>query len=130
MFKPEALLVGLAIFTIVTNLPGLLSPKNYRKALKSYLDDKNQIRSMGIIMLILSFFFLATKWDFTYEWETLISVLGWTIFIKSLIWLWSPDFVKSHHKNLRTSSDALTITTSIVAILVAIFLVYIAAYLI
>ncbi len=125
MIDPQFLLLGFSILMIVIYIPGLLQTRKFAKSLKSFTSEKEVIRSTSISFLIISFLFLSVNWEFTQDWTITYSIIGWLLFIKGVVWLWSPEFVKKKAKSF-LKHDNLLATASIAAILVGVGLSYIA----
>jgi len=124
MFTPQNLLVGLAVFYLALSLPALVSPKEFGKEAKKMLGDENNARLLSLFYFLLSFFFLSTHWRFEGEWMMLISMLGWLILLKALVYAWSPDYVKSRSKDFLGNETFITIG-GILGIVAALALIYI-----
>ena len=58
-----------------------------------------------------------------------ISIIGWLMFMKGLVWLWAPDFVQKKSKEM-SKHENLVATFSVVGILFSVSLAYIALNLI
>ena len=129
MFQPQALLSGLAVLILIIHLSNLFNPKGFKKAFKSFVGDENAVRLGGAMMLIVSFLFLTTHWKLEGGWILAISLFGWLTFLKGLTWIWNPKFVKDMSTKYMIKNDTTSTMASILAIIFAIFVIYIAVQL-
>lgn len=125
MITGKLLLIGLGGLLAIICIPGLINPKTYRKELKDFLSDKNTIRILGVIGLIMGFLFLSVNWKIEKNWLATISILGWITILKSTVSLLMPEYIKKMSKNwLKT--DNFTIILCLVGIAFSLVLFYIA----
>lgn len=84
-----AILVGALL--VVSRLPGVFYPKPYGKFVKSLMKETMMMRVMSIFPLFMSISILLQKYDFTKDWETVMSVLGWLLLLGALHLAWCPE---------------------------------------
>jgi small-conductance mechanosensitive channel len=127
MFTPQFLLISVAAIILAIYLPALACPKKFRKAFKNYMSEKETVRLMGGFMLLLAMMFLSVHWKLTGDWMLMISIFGWLIFIKGVLFIWYPNLFKRIVKKWKLyNTDTGVAILSILAILLAIALIYIA----
>jgi hypothetical protein len=87
----DYLAIVLGSMIVVSRLPGIFYPKDFAKFLKSVLKETMMLRMFSMIILIFSVSILLQKYDFTKDWETVMSVLGWLMLLAALHFAWCPD---------------------------------------
>ncbi len=116
----------MAVLISVFYLPALANPKKFRKALRSWACEKEVVRLSGVVIMLMALIFLTVHWKLKGEWMMTISIIGWLTFIKGLVFIWNPTWIKRIVKKWKIYNDDTYIAMlSIVAILVAAALVYI-----
>lgn len=126
MFTPQFLLVGLAILILSVGLPALIVHKKYTEALKEIISDKNSVRLIGFMSLIISAFFLSVQWKFTKNWVIIIPIIGWISLAKGLMTLWFPNLAKTMVKELILKSEVINALIAVLMVLLGIGLMYVA----
>lgn len=127
--SPRMLLIATAILLTVLHMPALLNTEKYKKAMKELTGEKNLIRIMGLLMLILSFIYLSVHWKFTGGWFILIPILGWGTLLKGITWIWHPEFVSKMIKKVVLRSDNTAGLVGFLTMIAAIGLLYVGIYL-
>lgn len=125
MITGKLLLIGLGALLAIICIPGLINPKTCRKELKDFLSDKNTIRILGVIGLVMGFLFLSVNWKIEKNWLATISILGWITILKSTISLWFPEYMKKMSKTWLNSNNSI-IVLSLLGIAFSLVLFYIA----
>ena len=125
MFTPKMLLLGLAVLMLTIYLPALADPKGFNKAVKKMMSDISRTRILGGIFFIIAFIFLSVHWKLEGGWIMTISIIGWLIFIKGLIFIWNPEYIKKMNENFHKSESATTLA-AVLGIIISIALIYIA----
>lgn len=113
---------------LAIHLPALASPSKFGKVASGILSDKNDSRLIGLYILLLSFITLSVHWRLTSDWLLTVSILGWLLFIKGLVYLWFPEVAQAKTKLLKD-----TAAISLVGLIgtgVAVFLLYVGVNLI
>jgi hypothetical protein len=117
----------MAALMVIIFLPALANPKKFRKALKSFVSEKEAVRSTGGSLIILSAIFLAVQWKFSKDWTIIIPIFGWLTLVKGIAYLWSPNLVKKIVKTWKIyNTDGGIAIASIIAMALAAALIYIA----
>lgn len=127
MFTPQFLLIGLAIFMAIIYLPAFVNPQKFRKTLKSFCSEIEVVRLSGAFCLLLSMMFLSVHWKFSDGWMMMISIIGWIILIKGVLWVWNPELIKRIvKKSSLFNTDTGIAIVALIAIIMAAALIYIA----
>jgi hypothetical protein len=124
---PSLLLIAFSILMAIMLIPAILFTKEFQKATKKMMGDENMVRMGGLISLVFAFLFLSVHWKFTGEWFIIIPIIGWLAFIKGVIRIWAPKFVKKATDKFM-KSEAVVGLMAFVGLLVAIGLTYVALY--
>lgn len=125
MFTPQYLLIALAVFVLIVMLPALANPKKFRKALKTLLTDENTIRISGFLSLLVALIFLSVNWRFQNDWIISISILGWAAFLKGIVMIWNPNYIKKMVKRCKLyNTDTGVAILSILGVVLAALLIY------
>lgn len=126
MFTPQELLTGLAVLILIFHISNLFNPKGFRKELKAFMSDANAVRLGGVFFLFISFLLLSHSWKLEHKWPAVIALFGWLVLLKGLTWIWSPKVVKKYANYFLIKDENKSVTVSIIAVLIALFLIYVA----
>lgn len=126
MFDSSSLLYGIAVLMAALYVPALFAPKSWGKAISQISKDAGNIRTWGVVLLIISFLFLTNSWNIMAAsgWLMLIPILGWILLIKGIFLLWFPNFGMKMYKAWVGSSTSMVTFTAILGLLVAVAAVY------
>lgn len=87
-----AVFLGTAL--VITRLPGVFFPREFSKAFKQFLKEETCVRMFSFLLLAVSVAILMQKYDFTKDWETLMSVMGWAMLVATVVFMWWPHFMQ------------------------------------
>lgn len=109
------LALGLSVMSLIFVLPALFDPKKFREAMVEFFSGSNAlIRTAAFIHLFIAFLILNTKWSIKLNTgkNTLLSIMsifGYLILARSIIWLWFPDFVKNKARKFLSKESSVYI---------------------
>lgn len=75
---------------VVTRLPGLFYPKEWRNAVERFTKEEAVLRMLGVIILMLG---LSTWYTVTYgstKWEEIMAAIGYLMLIGSIVMTYNP----------------------------------------
>lgn len=124
-------LSSLALFVgflhLAMALPTLFSPSEFRERLTKLLGEPVNLQLLAFPFFLLGYFMVAS-----YPWiqktpETILSVFGYLILLRSVIWLWFPSFVSVKVKRALESKNGMTIVGLMMAVFGLLFF-YLGSY--
>ena len=124
MFTPQLLISALVIWILIFYVPALVHPRRFQKALKPILTDRTNTRLVGGMILLIALMFLSVEWRFSQDYLLVIPILGWLSLLKGIYFIWFPDHVKQLTKKLLLKSESNVTTFAVLAIVMAVILVY------
>ena len=124
MFEANMLLYAFATLIAVLYLPAIVKPKAFRKQITKFISNADNCRFTGILMMLTSFLYLSTHWELSQDWMMSISIIGWVMLFKGLIYFWFPGYPKTKVKKF-ISSDEIATMIGILSMLIAAGVTYI-----
>lgn len=102
MLSLSTLAILLGALAVMARLPGVFYPKAFTKFLKHILKEKHFLQFAAAFGMMFAVLILLNKYDFTKDWETVMSVLGWLMLVGSVCLAWYPKcFEKKVKKFLK-----------------------------
>lgn len=88
--------LALSALCFIIALPAIFDPKKFRGAVEDFLNSGNSvIRIAGLFDLLIAFFILNTHWTIKLSSaRSIMTVIGYLLFIKGVVRLWFPGFVR------------------------------------
>ena len=123
MLSLKFLAVLLGTFIVATRLPGVFYPKPFIKVCKGYLKDEKFLRAAALMPLGFAVAILMQKYDFTQDWETVMSVFGWLMLLASLYMLWEPKVLEKRALKVLKNREAVQ-GLCVVGVAIGIALIY------
>lgn len=124
---PKLLLCWIATLIIVLVLPAIFAPKRFLKASLAFVKNKELVRLTGLFYGVIALIFLSVKMDFTGGWLMIIPIFGWIMALKGLIAIWFPGCAE---KKIKKVNKSISVVMWIVDLIVALWIVYVALYII
>jgi len=123
----QKLVLAMAAWLIVIMLPGIISPKRFRELMMDLMSDTKILRVLGFMTMCIGFVYLSVYSKISGGWLMIISILGYAAVIKGIWLLWLPETAKPLFKRF-FNTDMFYIIAGIIAMLIAIGLIYVALY--
>lgn len=94
--------LGLSVVCFLYALPALIEPKKFREALEEFFNLHNAaFRLAAFFHLLVAFLILNTHWTVKLSsTRSIMTVVGYLLLIRGILWLWFPDFVKWTSKKI------------------------------
>jgi hypothetical protein len=112
----------LGIFITVFGGIILLRPKEFQKVVYDASKNIVFVYIIGFIDLILGLFMLISHWVWSYDWPVIITIVGFSVFVKGILRLLVPDRIAKSLKTL-SKNKTLIIFEVIPMIMLGIFLI-------
>lgn len=98
----DHLAVGISLMTFLFVMPALFEPKGFRRAFEAFVDEGDSaLRLMAVANLLIAFLILNSYWKLNFNSpRTFMSVLGYLVLLRSIVWLWFPSFVREKMKRV------------------------------
>lgn len=120
-----AILLGALL--VLSRLPGVFYPKEFAKFLKGLMKETYLLRFASGILTIFSVSILLQKYNFTKDWETVMSVLGWLMLLVALHFAWCPDCLTKRIEKL-LKSEGTVAALCFLGVAVGVGLIYLGFY--
>ena len=100
--KLNHLAVWLALVALVVVIPALFNPKKFKDAMLEFANAGNVVmRLAALTHLLIAFLILNThKLIDTANPRSIMAVLGYLIFLRGVVWLWWPNWVRERIKRV------------------------------
>ncbi|GEM_PF-6910400 len=88
--------LGLSALCFLFVIPAIFDPKKFRQNLEEFFNAGNSLlRVAALFHLLVAFFIINTHWTIKFSsTRSIMTVLGYLIFLRGVIWLWFPGFVR------------------------------------
>jgi len=118
--SPKFLLIAMAIFFLAMILPALFSPKTFKEVLSKRVKNSETVRLSGLWVLLVWFIYLSNYWKIDATWNLLVSLTGWAMVLKWIVWMRYPGYLAWKFKTLR-GTKWMAYIISIVCVILAAF---------
>ncbi|MBU1992627.1 MAG: hypothetical protein ABH856_00155 [Patescibacteria group bacterium] len=94
MLTLKSVSIGIGLLLVIIYLPFVFNYKAWKKEGLEFLGDKKIVRLCGLLMMLMAFLMLRVHSTFEWAWPVAVSIMGWMLLLKGLIWFWFPGWVK------------------------------------
>lgn len=107
---------------LILSISILLNKRYYQEVYEEFLDNPALVYLGGLLGIIMGSLILLLHNIWIKEWPVIITVIGWLIFVKSLLLLFLPETFGNFARRLSTSSKLLTFI-GIVWLIIGLYLI-------
>ena len=110
-----------AIIYLSVGLGVLFGQVNLKKLMKSFLDGAGLTFISGFFMIVLGSLLIQNHNFWVMNWTVLITIIGWAILIKGILFLLLPKLFLSFGEKFTTSKIWLGILTIVIGLILGYF---------
>jgi len=128
MLTLKSVSIGIGLMMIFLFLPFIFNYKGWKKEIGLLLKDTKIVRLCGFVMMIMAFLILRSHYTFEKDWPVMISIFGWLMLLKSLVYMWFPKFPQKKYDWLTKKHEWILVVAGVIAIGIGIFYEYVGFY--
>lgn len=109
------LAIALAVLAFIFVLPALFDPKKFKEAAEEFFGSSDSlIRTAALFHLLVALLILNSRWSIKLDsgknaLYSIMSVVGYLILARSIVWFWFPNFVKTKARKFLQKESAVYI---------------------
>ena len=94
------------ISLVIISFSFLIRPKNIKKIF-AVMSDESQVVFLGMLTTVLGVALVLVNGSLDYSWVAILTILGWLVFIKGIIFLFFPEHIENFVKKIKQNEEKL-----------------------